>query len=299
MERLLRARTVEPDPEPLARGGLAHAVLADTLLGLRERTGSARLTPARLALARELLNVALRRHEHRYPLSAKAERVPSARRRLEADLARYLAHACAQSSPLEPTYLEIGFGFEDEQEGMDGERHDGGALGERSEARAEDGGGIATGGRLPALDLGGGVRLRGRIDRIDVGPDGQAVVYDYKGSSVTPSARWIADGKIQLALYMRAAEDLLGLKVVGGMYQPLGGVDLRARGILDGDSGLELGCVRNDVVGAGELEEIVAEAIALARDAAARAVTGAIDARPATCSYTGRCAYPAICRSGR
>ncbi len=107
--------------------------------------------------------------------------MPSARRRLEADLERYLAHAASQDSPLEPSWLEVGFGFEDEEDG------------------------------LPALDLGGGVMLRGRIDRIDVLPGGDAaIVYDYKGARVTPGARWIEDGKIQLALYMRAAERLLG-----------------------------------------------------------------------------------------
>jgi RecB family exonuclease len=269
VERMLRPDSPDPDPEPLARGGLAHAALRDTLAGLRERTGSARLTPARLGLARELLAQALARHEPDFPLSAQAERVPGARRRLEADLERYLRHAVAQNSPLEPRWLELGFGFDDEQEG------------------------------LPALDLGAGVRLRGRIDRIDVGPGGEAVVYDYKGAYVTPGARWVEDGKIQLALYMRAAERLLGLRVVGGMYQPLGGGDLRARGALDGGAGVQLECVRTDVLDASELDALVQDSIGLAREAAAQAVAGAIEARPQTCAYTGGCEYPAICRCGR
>jgi ATP-dependent helicase/DNAse subunit B len=275
IERMLRPESPEPDPEPLVRGGLSHAALRDTLEGLRERTGSARLTPARLRLARELLGQALARHEQDFPLSARAERVPGARRRLEADLERYLAHAAGaatgdrgQDGSLEPTHLELGFGF-DEQDG------------------------------LPALELGGGVRLRGRIDRIDVTPGGEAVVYDYKGASVTPGARWISDGKVQLALYMRAAERLLGLRVVGGMYQPLGGVDLRARGALDGGAGVELECVRTDVLDAQELDALVEGAIELAREAAGQAVAGAIEARPSTCAYTGGCSYPAICRYGR
>ncbi len=37
VERLLRPDELEPDPEPLARGGLAHAALKDTLEGLRAR----------------------------------------------------------------------------------------------------------------------------------------------------------------------------------------------------------------------------------------------------------------------
>jgi ATP-dependent helicase/DNAse subunit B len=270
VERMLRPDSPEPDPEPLTRGGLAHAALRDTLEGLRERTGSARVTTARLGLARELLGEALARHEREFPLSVRSERVPSARRRLEADLERYLTHAAAQDSPLEPRWLELGFGFEDEE------------------------------GSLPALDLGGGVMLRGRIDRIDVLPGGEAVVvYDYKGARVTPGARWIEDGKIQLALYMRAAERLLGVRVVGGLYQPLGGVDLRARGVLDAGAGVGVECVRTDLFDATELDTLLEDAVGLARAAAAQAVAGEIEARPLTCAYTGGCSHPAICRAGR
>jgi len=266
---MLRPESPEPDPEPLARGGLAHAALRDTLEGLRERSGSARLIPARLGLARELLEESLARHAQDYPLSARAERVPGARRRLEADLERYLHHAVEQASPLEPTHLELGFGFDE-----------------------EDG--------LPALDLGGGVMLRGRIDRIDVRRGGEeAVVYDYKGANVTPAARWIEDGKVQLALYMRAAERLLGLRVVGGFYQPLGGGDLRARGVLDAGSGVQLECVRTDLLDRAEIDALLEDVIGLARRAVAQAMEGAIEARPRTCSYTGGCEHPAICRCGR
>jgi RecB family exonuclease len=276
VERMLRPDSPEPDPEPLTRGGLAHAALRDTLEGLRERTGSARVTTARLGLARELLGAALARHEPEFPLSVRSERVPSARRRLEVDLERYLTHAAGaatagdiEGAPLEPRWLELGFGFDDEEDG------------------------------LPALDLGGGVRLRGRIDRIDVTPGGEAVVYDYKGARVTPGARWIEDGKIQLALYMRAAERLLGVRVIGGLYQPLGGIDLRARGALDAAASGGVECVRTDLFDASELDALVQDAIGLAREAAAQAVAGAIEARPLTCAYTGGCSHPAICRSGR
>jgi ATP-dependent helicase/DNAse subunit B len=277
VERMLRPQSPEPDPEPLTRGGLAHAALRDTLEGLRERTGSARVTSARLGLARELLGEALERHREEFPLSVRAERLPGARRRLEADLERYLAHAAGaategrgeEGSPLEPRWLELGFGFDEE-------------------------------GGLPALDLGGGVMLRGRIDRIDVLPGGEAVVvYDYKGARVTPGARWIEDGKIQLALYMRAAQQLLGVRVVGGLYQPLGGADLRARGVLDAAAGVGVECVRTDLLDGAEIEALVREAVELARAAAAQAVAGAIEARPLTCAFTGGCSHPAICRSGR
>lgn len=180
------------------------------------------------------------------------------------------ASEMGDASQLEPLWFELGFGFGEEEEGG-----------------------------LPALDLGEGVMLRGRIDRIDVTPSGAAVVYDYKGARVTPGAKWIDEGKIQLALYMRAAQQLLGLRVVGGLYQPLGGADLRARGALDAGAGLDVECVRTDLMSANELEELVEDAVRLAREAAAQARAGALRARPRTCAFAERCSYPSICRSGR
>jgi RecB family exonuclease len=152
---------------------------------------------------------------------------------------------------------------------------------------------------LPALDLGEGVRLRGRIDRVDIGSAGEAVVYDYKGRSAPPAARWVGDGALQVALYMRAVEKLLGHAPAGGLYQPLAGRDIRARGVLDADSGLELECVRTDVLERPQLEELLDACVALASRAAAQARSGALEPRPDTCAYGGGCAYPTICRCER
>jgi ATP-dependent helicase/DNAse subunit B len=263
VERMLRAEDLEPEPEPLARGGLAHAALKDTLEGLRERTGSARLAPARLGLAKELLREALKVREAEFPLSAAPERRPGLRRRLEADLERYLEHAAERESPLEPSHLELGFGFDD----------------------------------LPALDLGEGLRLRGRIDRVDVAAGSeQAVVYDYKGRKAPAAAKWTEQGNVQVALYMRAVEELLGLEAVGGFYQPLSGADLRARGVLDGESGVELECVRGETLEHSEVRELLVEAVATARAAALEAGRGELGPRPKTCAYRGGCMYPTICR---
>jgi hypothetical protein len=268
VERMLRAQGVDPDPEPVARGGLAHAALRDTLEGLRAKTGSARLTPENLGLARELLERALHENEADFPLSAMPERRPGVRRRLQADLERYLQHLAALDSPLEPCHLELAFGFEQE-------------------------------GGLPPLDLGGGVTLRGRIDRVDVGEGGEAVVYDYKGAGAPPAAKWIGEGSLQVALYMRAVEHLLGLRAVGGFYQPLTGGDLRARGVLDADGGVEIECVRGDRREPAEVGSLLGEAVAVAREAAAQAARGEVEARPSTCSFRGGCMYPTICRCER
>jgi RecB family exonuclease len=274
VERVLGPDAFEPDPEPLARGGLAHAALKDALSGLREETGSARLSGASLPRARELLRAALIANEPRYQLSVAPERRAAVGRRLRADLERYLEQAAACESPLEPRELELGFGF-----AADDER------GEGSE--------------LPAFDLGGGVLLRGRIDRVDVGEHGEAIVYDYKGARAPAAARWIRDGDLQVALYMCAIEQLLRVRAVGGFYQPLTGEDLRARGVLDGDAGVEVECVATDVREHGEVRELLSQALAAAREAAAEAASGELPARPHTCAFRGGCMYPSICRSER
>jgi ATP-dependent helicase/DNAse subunit B len=274
VQRMLRPDAFEPDPEPLARGGLAHAALKDTLEGLRRDTGTARLTLANLGRARALLDRALAENEPDHPLSVAPERTTAVRRRLRADLERYLRHAAENDSPLEPSELELGFGFAEGDE--------------RGEAST-----------LPAFDLGGGVMLRGRIDRVDVGEGGEAIVYDYKGSSAPPGARWIRDGNLQVALYMRAVEELLGLRAVGGFYQPLSGEDLRPRGVLDGDSGTPIDCMGPDMREHAEVRELLAEAVASAREVADQAGRGELQARPQTCAFRGGCMYPTICRCER
>jgi ATP-dependent helicase/DNAse subunit B len=274
VERLLRPGVLEPDPEPLAAGGLRHAALEETLAALRRETGSARLTPANLALARELLAGALEKNESSHPLSVSPDRRAAMRRRMQADLDRYLELAAENESPLAPRELELGFGFEEGDE-----------RGEASE--------------LPAFVLGAGVKLRGRIDRIDVGDGGEAIVYDYKGRAVSGASKWIDDGKLQVALYMRAAEELLGLRAVGGFYQPLTGSDLRARGVLDGDSGVELDSVSTDVREHAELRALLDQAVIAAREVAAQARGGRLQARPDTCAFKGGCQYPTICRCER
>jgi ATP-dependent helicase/DNAse subunit B len=265
----------DPEPEPLLRGGLAHAALRDTLEGLRLQTGSARLTRGRLGLARELLDAALERHERDFPLSVAPERRPGARRRLRADLERYLDHAAAIESPLEPTFLEVGFGID-----------------------ADDSRGEPS--TLPAFELAPGSRLRGRIDRVDLSEAGEAVVYDYKTSFAPPPARWVGEGSLQVALYMRAVETLLSRRVAGGFYQPLSGADLRARGLLDGDSGVQLDCVRGDTRPHEDVQELLDAVIATARDAVAEAGRGEIEARPQRCAFgKGGCEFPTICRCER
>jgi hypothetical protein len=229
---------------------------------------------------------ALGRREDEFPLSAALERRPGLRRRLQADLERYLEHTAEHESPLEPKYLELGFGFGEKEQDADPEP----SMGSTPPA-------LSSQAQLPALDLGDGLRLRGRIDRVDIAAGGgQGVVYDYKGRLAPPAAKWTEQGNVQIALYMRAVEELLGLEAAGGFYQPLSGGDLRARGVLDGESGVEIECVRGEVREHAEVRELLAQALATARAAASEAGRGELEPRPRTCAYRGGCMYPTICR---
>jgi ATP-dependent helicase/DNAse subunit B len=105
VETLLRPQRVDPDPEPMRRGSLAHSVLERTLSGLKERTGSARLVPETLGGALAELDTAIRELAGT-PGGASAR---AGLRALEADLRRYLRHECLNGSGFEPEHLEWDF----------------------------------------------------------------------------------------------------------------------------------------------------------------------------------------------
>jgi RecB family exonuclease len=128
----------------------------------------------------------------------------------------------------------------------------------------------------------GGVLLRGRADRIDVGPQGLMVV-DYKWSRAASLADIRREGLLQLQLYAVVASKRLGLPVAGGLYRSL-------------KTGETRGFVRNDVRGSfkprdlvdgEELERVLDQAVAAARDAVAGMRAGHIQPSP----KRERCAY--------
>jgi RecB family exonuclease len=249
----------------MLRGALAHAVLEATLRGLTEQTGGARVRPDSLALAQQLAHAALDAFaaQAEFQMSRDPRRQRALAHRLRADLQRYLEHAAADGSALAPARLEVEFGLRD--------------------------------GEHPALDLGGGVRVGGRIDRIDEG-GGEAVVYDYKGRNVVESANWRKERKFQIALYILAARDVLGLDPIGGLYQPLGGKDQRARGLVLADADPGLDTVKTDRHEREAFDAIVDGVLEDVRRTVAELRTGALAPRPQSCAWTGGCAYPTICR---
>jgi RecB family exonuclease len=142
-----------------------------------------------------------------------------------------------------------------------------------------------------------GLGISGRVDRIDLAADGRtAIVRDYKGRTVHPAARWERDRRLQVALYLLAVRELLGYAPAAGLYQPLAGPALQARGLVH--AGLDGPWTRTDVVDDQAFEAVLEQARAMAV-AAARAIrAGELRSCPDLCSYVG-CAYPTICRAAQ
>ena len=267
VEHTLRPEGLTPDPEALLRGALTHSVLEAVVRGLIESTGSGRLDEATLPAARALAAAAIARFAEtdHVTMSRDPSRQRAMEHRLRSDVLRYLEHAASDGSELVPATLELRFGGPDDEHA--------------------------------ALELAGGVRLRGRIDRIDTNERGQALVYDYKGRIAVESASWRAKRKYQVALYLLAARDVLGLESLGGLYQPIGGRDQRARGLVlaDGDPGLRT--VKTDRRTPDDFASIVDGVLEDVLVAVAELRAGALEPRPETCTYNDKgCAYPTICR---
>jgi RecB family exonuclease len=196
----LAPEPLDPVPDPLVQGGLIHAVLERLY---RERPGGDPLPrPSSLTLwierGRALLAEELAEREvGGHP----AERAIA--RRVERLLERYLGEEAGRDTGgFEPWLLEARFGAHEDAE-------------------------------RPALDL-GGWGLHGAIDRVDRAPDGRAVVHDYKlASSVTPRDKFEERAKLQLPLYLLAAQIHWGAEPVGGIYHPLRGTsNRRPRGLV-------------------------------------------------------------------
>jgi ATP-dependent helicase/DNAse subunit B len=263
VERFLGAEPLEPEGEPLARGNVAHAVLARAMAELCAEGAPGTASRAQV---RALVDGALAAQAG--GVSANGERDRATRRRLAADIERYLVGLEDRPWDHVPAEFELAFGL--------------------------------PGAAHPEVALAGGeLVLRGRIDRVDVDRSaGTAIVHDYKSSSDVPAVgKWAERGAMALALYMLVAAELLGVEVVGGLYQPLRGRDLRPRGALRSDLDPGIPGFPADRVDADALAAAQAGALEQAVRAARELRAGALEARPLTCSTHGVCRYPSICRS--
>jgi ATP-dependent helicase/DNAse subunit B len=280
VERELRPQPLDPESDAIARGNLMHAALERVLSELGRSITADSLPDARQILDRvlaELVNAQPGAQggdaaEVRLGAGRPAAVRAGGLRAIEADLRRYFELEAAAAGDWRPSGLELRFGFDDSRDS------------------------------LPALELDADdqrVRIRGAIDRLDIDARGGAIVRDYKSGATRPSyaaARWAADRRLQVALYLIAVRELTGLAPAGGFYQPLRGDDLRPRGMFIADGDVSAWAVGSDsrepAEFAAELDAATVRAVTLA--AALR--SGALTPCPQTCSRDG-CSFPGICRS--
>ena len=278
VESQLDPERLEPDADALTRGSLIHTVLERVFTRLQ-----AALTPATLGSAEQLLHEEMRgpaaaEHRTKLALDQATEVRAAILRGVEAELLRYLRHEAADGSEWQPLVTELRFG-------LDGEAED-------ATAPVE----LSSGGERTLL--------HGIVDRVDADPrdSGRVIVRDYKSGGkrdTWPSARWASDNQVQVALYMIAVQRLLGVRAVGGFYQPLAGEDLRPRGVFAEGAAVGSGVVARDELPEIELEGLLAE---IEDQVVALATTlrrGELTPCPDTCSPDGTCRYPGICWAAR
>ncbi|MHB8859371.1 MAG: PD-(D/E)XK nuclease family protein [Thermoleophilia bacterium] len=151
-----------------------------------------------------------------------------------------------------------------------------------------------------ALLIGGRFRLQGKIDRIDVKPEtAKALIIDYKTSlsSVSSWSKWEDQGELQIQIYMLAAMRLMGFEPVGCEYLSLSEGKRKAMYLEDEAELIGPAKVsRHNKVTAGQMNEVLEKAEAMAA-AAAEGIGAADFARRASDGRTcKRCDYAAVCR---
>jgi ATP-dependent helicase/DNAse subunit B len=265
----LRPQRIGPEDEPLTSGQIAHRVLEALY---EEPPGpDPRPTPGTLD--------AWRRRARELISEMGAERLPRERadtaaalRRVEGLVLAFLADEAATATAFKPAHTEAAFGFDESEKG-------------------------------PLALAGGGVH--GQIDRIDLGPEGEALVQDYKsGGKVEGGAGMLEKrGKLQLQLYMLAARELWGYELAGGLYRPLGATgDRTPKGLLRRELADELAGLDprpNDQLENEAFEATLSEARAKAEEIIASVQAGQVIRDPIGGSCPDWCSFQPICRRER
>ena len=146
----------------------------------------------------------------------------------------------------------------------------------------------------------GGVSITGRIDRVDEREwVAEALIWDYKSGGVGALGPNVLErGRLQLPLYIRAAAELLGRDVVGGLYQSVRG-DETPRGLLRDDvreAGALEGFAVHDYVEPELFEQLLDEAAARATDFAGRMQVGDVLHDPPDGECPSWCRWHGVCR---
>jgi ATP-dependent helicase/DNAse subunit B len=265
----LSPQRIGPVEEPLTSGAIAHQVLE----ALYEEPPGPEPRPTPESLD------AWRRRARELISEMGAKRLPPERadtaaalRRVEGLVLAFLADEAVTATAFVPAQTEAAFGFDESEKG-------------------------------PLALAGGGVH--GQIDRIDLGPQGEALVQDYKsGGKVEGGAGMLEKkGKLQLQLYMLAARELWGYELAGGLYRPLGGTGDRApKGLLRKELADELAGLDprpNDHLDEQAFDEALEEARAKSEWIISSIHEGRVIRDPLGGSCPDWCSFQPICRRER
>jgi RecB family exonuclease len=265
----LNPQTIGPVAEPLTSGQIAHQVL-EALYESPPAPGG-RPTPETLGVWRQAAQDLISEKGAK-KLPRELADTAAALHRVEGLVLAFLADEAETATAFTPAHTEAAFGFDESEKGP-----------------------------LP-LDGGG---VHGQIDRIDLGPNGEALVQDYKsGGKVDGGAGMLEKrGKLQLQLYMLAARELWGHDLAGGLYRPLGGTGDRT------PKGLLRKALADDLSGLDPRprdhldDEAFEEALDAARDKAEEIVAsvqgGKVIRDPIGGSCPDWCSFQPICRRER
>jgi hypothetical protein len=146
----------------------------------------------------------------------------------------------------------------------------------------------------------GDVAITGRIDRVDEREwVAEALIWDYKSGAVGAlGANVLERGRLQMPLYIRAAAELLGRDVVGGLYQSIRG-DEAPRGLLRDDvreAGALEGFASRDYVEPELFEQLLDEAAERAGEFAGRMKVGDVLHDPPEGECPPWCRWHGVCR---
>jgi RecB family exonuclease len=265
----LKPQPLGPVAEPLTTGQIAHKVL-EALYENPPAPGG-RPTPETLdewrRAAQDLIS-----EKGAKQLPRELADTAAALHRVEGLVLAFLADEAATDTAFTPAHTEAAFGFEDTEKGP--------------------------------LPLGGG-GVHGQIDRIDLGPNGEALVQDYKsGGKVDGGAGMLEKrGKLQLQLYMLAARELWGHDLAGGLYRPLGGTgDRTPKGLLRKELADDLAGLDprpRDHLADDAFEAALDAAKAKAEEIVAAVQGGKVVRDPIGGSCPDWCSFQPICRRER
>ena len=200
-ERALKQVRFGPDPDAMAKGNLIHAVLAELY---SNHSGKLPAGEVEEWIDEMVSLVKTKARDCGLGDNTASHRIQL--RQVETELARFLRRESERTgTAFKPAALEQKFGFDKE-------------------------------GSMPPLE-GDGWTLRGAIDRIDKDKHGNGLVLDYKSgpSSYRSLAQIKREGKVQLTLYLKALEELWGLKPAAGLYVPVFASKHKSRGLIAGE----------------------------------------------------------------